>query len=234
MRKGERVYAIGDIHGRFDLLRILIGRVIAHFEHENHRPDTVLLLFLGDIVDRGPDSAACLAQVRRLSKTGGAKTLRGNHEDMMLASIDGNPAAQRAWLAHGGRETLASYGIAEPEPGEDAFDFAERLAAGVPAEDVAFLRSLEPSYVSGDYLFVHAGIRPGIPLADQDENDLLSIRDDFTASHDRHEKIVVHGHSIVDGVEMHHNRIAVDTGAYRSGLLSCVCLERDAVTVLTS
>lgn len=232
--RGERVYAIGDVHGRYDLLRKMLKIIIDHFGTITPKPKKVTLLFLGDVIDRGPDSRQCLGNIRSLVETGGARMLLGNHEDMMLASIDGNAQAQEAWLENGGKPALRSYGVAPPQPGEDAFDFAERLAQKVPEDHVAFLRSLDVSYASGGYLFVHAGVRPGIPIAQQLREDLYSIRDEFTTSSEDHGAVIVHGHSITDSVEVRKNRIACDTGAYRSDKLSCVCLQDDFLSVLTT
>ena len=229
---GERIYAVGDVHGRADLLVELMRLLIDHYPAMRPPPSRVTLLFLGDIIDRGPDSAACLRIIRDLCEAEGARMLLGNHEDMMLASLDGNPEAQAAWLRNGGLATLHSYGIAPPSTDEDSFDFGERLTRGIPQQHVAFLRSLETSYRSGSYFFAHAGVRPGIPLHKQAPEDLYSIRSEFTESDAWHGAVIVHGHSIVDAVEMRPNRIGCDTGAYASGRLSCVCLQDDLQSVL--
>lgn len=230
--QGVRIYAVGDVHGRLDLLMRLLGLVVDHYPTLEPAPHNLTLLFLGDVIDRGPDSAACLNTVAQLCEANAAKMLLGNHEDMMLASIDGNPDAQAAWLQHGGLATLHSYGIDPPSEHEDAFDFAERLASGVPEDHVAFLRSLDTSCRSGSYFFSHAGVRPGVALHKQAPEDLYSIRSEFTESEAWHGAVVVHGHSIVDTVEMRHNRIGCDTGAYETGRLSCICLQDDFRAVL--
>ena len=229
---GARIYAIGDVHGRFDLLLQLLNLIVDHYPTMQPAPSSVTLLFLGDAIDRGPASAACLRIIHNLCEADGARMLLGNHEDMMLASIDGNPHAQRAWLRNGGLATLRSYGIAPPGADEDSFDFAERLGREVPQDHVAFLRSLDTSYRSGSYFFTHAGVRPGVALHKQAPEDLYSIRSEFTKSDAWHGAVVVHGHSIVDAVEMRHNRIGCDTGAYASGRLSCICLQDDFRAVL--
>lgn len=230
----ERIYAVGDIHGRIDLLRDLLQVIIDHYESLPLKANRVKLVFLGDVIDRGPDSAKCVALIRSLVESRGAVLLRGNHEDMLIASLEGNPQAQEAWLRNGGDTCLESYGIAPPRPEEDAFDFAERLSSQLPEDDIAFLRSLPVSYASGDYFFVHAGVRPGVDLPDQDPEDLFSIRDEFTLSENWHGAMVVHGHEIVETVELRSNRIACDTGAYKTGTLSCVCLQDDFKTILSS
>ncbi|WP_137680707.1 metallophosphoesterase [Aurantiacibacter suaedae] len=230
--EGERIYAVGDVHGRVDLLVKLLNLIVDHYPAMQPAPRSVTLVFLGDIIDRGPSSAACVRAVHNLCKGPGATMLLGNHEDMMLASIDGNPEAQAAWLQNGGLATLQSYGIAPPSADEDSFDFGERLARGIPDDHVTFLRSLETSYRSGSYFFCHAGVRPGVSLNKQMPEDLYSIRSEFTDSQAWHGAVVVHGHSIVDGVEIRRNRIGCDTGAYASGRLSCICLQDDLQAVL--
>ncbi len=232
--KGERVYAIGDVHGRHDLLVQLLNQVVEHYPTLMPTPTKITLLFLGDIVDRGPESQRCVALIRRLVENAQAKLLMGNHEDMMIASLEGNGAAQEAWLRNGGLATLVSYGVSPPHESEDAFDFAARLKEAIPEEHVKFLRSLKPSYSSGSYFFAHAGVRPGVRIARQAEEDLYSIRKEFTESDKWHGQVVVHGHSIVDEVDVRHNRIACDTAAYKTGRLSCVCLQGDHVSVITT
>lgn len=232
--KGERVYAIGDIHGRHDLLVQLLNKVIRHYPTLKPKPSKITLLFLGDIIDRGPDSQRCLELIKRLVEKAQARLLLGNHEDMMLASVDGDGIAQQAWMRNGGLATLSSYGIDPPDKSEDSFDFAARLKESIPEDHVRFLRSLDVSYASGSYFFVHAGVRPGVRIAKQEEADLYSIRDEFTTSEKWHGQVVVHGHSIVDEVDVRHNRIACDTAAYETGRLSCVCLQDANVSVLST
>jgi len=224
---GERIYAVGDVHGRHDLLQELLKRIIAHWESSNGSFTTARLIFLGDVIDRGPDSRRCLEVLLELTAQRGILLLRGNHEDLLLRSIDGERAAQEIWLEHGGLTTLASYGIAAPADHEDSFDFGDRLAAGLPTDHIELLRTAPCHLRSGNYFFVHAGVRPGVALKRQDERDMFFIRDDFTRSDQWHGALVVHGHSIVDTVEVHPNRIAVDTGAWRTGRLSCLILQDD-------
>lgn len=224
-RKGERVYAIGDIHGRHDLFHELIAAIVRHWEVSPRGFERVELVLLGDIIDRGPDSAWCLKLAHDLVTRSRVRLLRGNHEDLLLKSIAGHRVAQQIWLENGGEAFLADFGIAPPRSAEDSIDFGERIAAAVPAHYVTMLQQAPLMFSSGDYVFVHAGIRPGVPLKRQEEQDLLFIRGDFTQSDRRHGPVIVHGHSMVDAVEFHHNRIAVDTGAYASNRLSCVCLD---------
>lgn len=224
-KEGERIYAVGDVHGRFDLLHQMLKLIVAHYEALDLKAKRVSLLFLGDIIDRGPMSSRCVERIKYLVDAKGAHLLLGNHEDMLLASIEGDADAQRAWLKHGGDQTLLSYGIPLPRTDEDAIDFAERLGRAFPEEHLEFLRQCPASYRSGDYLFVHAGVRPGVSLKRQDSRDLFSIREEFTESDSWHGAMIVHGHSIVERIEIRQNRIACDTGAYRTGRLSCICLQ---------
>jgi serine/threonine protein phosphatase 1 len=231
---GHRVYAIGDVHGRLDLLEALLAEIKRHNTLTAAEETTTTLVFLGDLIDRGPQSAQCLDLIASLHDIGGTIVTRGNHEDMMIAAAKGDAAAQRAWMANGGLQTLGSFGIAPPLSHEDAVDFGDRLARRVPERAWRFLSETKPSWTCGDYHFVHAGVRPGTPLSRQDETDLFSIREEFTSSDQWHGAVIVHGHSIVDRIEIRHNRIACDTGAYFSGRLSCICLDGDLRTVLST
>lgn len=222
---GERVYAVGDVHGRYDLFRSIVKKIVAHWEAGPSTFAKVKIVLLGDLIDRGPASAHCLEFAYQLVNNSNVVLLRGNHEDLLLKSLQGQAVAQEIWLANGGLSFLAEYGVAPPQKGEDSFDLAERLAKAVPQHLVQLLEEAPLTFQSGDYLFVHAGIRPGRPLARQREEDLLFIRKEFTESSRKHGAIIVHGHTIVEQVEMHDNRIAVDTGAYATGRLSCICLE---------
>lgn len=228
----ERIYAIGDIHGRYDLLQRLMKLIIEHWSSADTKPRRVRLLFLGDVIDRGPDSKGCLRLVSKLALVDGVVCLKGNHEDLMLRSIHGDPEAQRIWLANGGTATLDSFDVSPPQSDEDAIDFAERLRERIDQDFVEMLERAPSSVASGNYLFVHAGVKPGVALAKQVDFNLFFIRDDFTKSTDWHGAMVVHGHTIVDEVAFHDNRIAVDTGAYYSGKLSCLVLEDDQRSVI--
>ena len=219
-----RVYAVGDIHGCEATLARLHWAIIDDargFEGEK------VVVYLGDYVDRGPDSRGV---IERLLKAGLAgfttRFVRGNHDQAVLDFLN-DSATYRQWRNYGAPETLLSYGVTPP-----LFDSLEKFeearkafAAAIPAEHVAFLDHLEFSIVYGGYAFVHAGIRPGIKIDKQQEEDLLWIRDDFLGSNARHDKVVVHGHSPVPSPHRLHNRIAVDTGTYATGILSCAVLE---------
>lgn len=231
---GERIYAIGDIHGRFDLLRLMLEKIEAH---SSALPPTASLyvVFLGDLIDRGPQSAEVLAMLYDLQrKTDHVVVLLGNHEEAMLQALDGDMDALRAWLGVGGRDTLKSFGIAPRHPDEDRRAYLQRARTAVPREWTAWLRKLPLSVQSGDYYFVHAGVRPGIPLNRQDRTDMLWIREDFLDDTRDHGAVIVHGHSITPETDIRPNRICVDTGAYRTGMLSAIYLEGDKREVIVS
>lgn len=221
------VYAIGDIHGRLDLLD-RIQRQIA--DDAMHRAASCRqVIYLGDYISRGPDSARVVDRVREWLPEGFERiTLKGNHEDLLLRFLDGEIETGRHWLDYGGLEAMAAYGvaIADREARDDASVIAlgEDLAARIPASHLEFFRALQTSHRCGDYFFVHGGVRPGVPLQDQSARDCLWIRKTFLNSDTDHGAMVVHGHSISDQPEIRHNRIGIDTGAYRSGVLSCLVL----------
>jgi serine/threonine protein phosphatase 1 len=223
---GERVYAVGDIHGRSDLLEDLIGRIDAD-DAARPRSDTTII-FLGDLVDRGPDSkgvVACLLALRR-ERGERVRFLRGNHEEVFLRAAAGEPRLTRYLVRIGGRPTLHSYGVTDEEYETLQYEaLAARFAALVPEEHRVFLGSFEDMIAVGDYLFVHAGLRPGVPIEAQDPEDLYWIREEFLDHRETFGRMVVHGHSISEEVEIRSNRIGIDTGAYASGRLTAIGLE---------
>ena len=224
---GERVYAIGDIHGCAELLDQLLDRIDAD-DRARARARTTFV-FLGDLVDRGPDSAAVIDRLIAF-KTARPTTrfLLGNHEEIFLGAIDGDEKALRLFCRIGGRETALSYGItAEAYERLDYAELGAALQSAVPPEHHAFLAAFEDLVEIGDYAFVHAGIHPGRPLAEQRTADLRWIRDPFLGHAGMLEKIVVHGHTIADDIEVEGHRIGVDTGAYATGRLSAVGLQDD-------
>lgn len=230
---GLRVYAVGDVHGRHDLLRPLLGWIAE--DSERRGAADVHLVFLGDLIDRGPGSA----QVLDLLAAGRGipahrHVLRGNHEEMLLAIVDDEAAGAADWLRHGGVETLASYGIDAAPFWDDPDALPAVLRGAIPPRQLALLRATLEQVRIGDYLFVHAGIRPGVPLDAQQGRDLRWIRRPFLTSHADHGVVVVHGHTIVPEVTYRHNRIAIDTGAYRTGRLTALGLEGEARWTLTS
>lgn len=222
---GHRIYAIGDIHGRLDLLDDLITQIDAD---DARRPAAcVELLFLGDLIDRGPDSAGVVDRVLKLSQSRGAvRLILGNHEEVFLLAHGGDLDAMRLFTRIGGRETLLSYGISEQRYEQsDYATLIELIQAAVPSSHIAFLEAAETVIEMGDYAFVHAGIRPGIALPQQRTSDLRWIRRTFLDSDHEHGRMVVHGHSIADDVEVRSNRIGIDTGAFDSGRLTALGLE---------
>jgi serine/threonine protein phosphatase 1 len=236
--EGRAVYAIGDIHGRLDLLEDLLRRVRDDATH--HAADGErTLVFLGDYIDRGPASRGVVDRLVREPLPGFTTIhLMGNHEEAMLAFLDGSSDGLD-WLSYGGLETLLSYGVplrTLPNSLEVAEELRRALAAKVPQAHVDFLRRCALRHGIGDYVFVHAGVRPGVALGKQTPNDLLWIRDDFLRTRvplPRH--VVVHGHTIVDLPQNRGHRINIDTGAFISGRLTCLVLrgtERRFITTM--
>ena len=225
---GERIYAIGDIHGRLDLLQALMQRVELDVRSRGECSTRVVLL--GDLIDRGPYSR----QLLELAQSSGRDSdrviiLLGNHEELLLESAYGNAAAQRAWLQQGGEATLRSYGVESSDlEALSAEEVADAICRVVGDHTLAWLDSLPLWFESGDYFFCHAGIRPGVPLQRQRRQDLLWIRKKFLASKKYHGAVIVHGHSETDQLVFDPNHINVDTAAYRTGVLSAVGLEGTA------
>jgi serine/threonine protein phosphatase 1 len=222
---GERIYAIGDIHGRLDLLDDLLMQI---GEDDAARPpSTTTLLFLGDLVDRGPDSAGVVERVRKLAASHHrVRVLMGNHEEVFLSAVQQDLAALRFCCRIGGRETMMSYGIDQEEYERlDYTELAERLAEVVPPEHIEFIAGFEDYIVAGDYAFVHAGIKPNVPLAEQRQKDMRWIRDPFLDHEGAFESFIVHGHTILEDIDEQPNRIGIDTGAYATGKLTALGLE---------
>ncbi len=225
---GVRVYAVGDIHGRADLLDAVLKRIDADLEQ--NRISVSIEVYLGDYVDRGPASREVIDRLVARNRTFRAVFLKGNHE-AYLTGIATNPLLLADWQQFGGLETLMSYGIVPSiYAGADA---QVRLAAAfdqaLPATHRRFLSNLKLFFTCGDFFFVHAGIRPGVPLTKQREDDLLWIRQDFLLCEEEFSKIIVHGHTPVPEPDIHPNRINIDTGAYATGRLTCLRLEDDRI-----
>ena len=223
---GERVYAVGDIHGRLDLFEAIIAAI--EEDDASLAPARTTVVLLGDLVDRGPDSAGVVARARAWGQRREVRMLAGNHEEMFLSSFD-DIEVLRHFLRFGGKETVLSYGI-----DRDTYNAAEleevqaMMAAAVPEADREFLRSFEDMIAIGDYLFVHAGIAPGVPFEEQRRKDLRWIREPFLSHEGSHGVVVVHGHTICDEPEDCGNRIGIDTGAFMSGRLTALILEGTA------
>ena len=223
---GMRVYAIGDIHGRLDLLDRLLAKIAADDERRGDGVETQYI-FLGDLIDRGPDSRGVVERLLAFSQSGAkVRFLMGNHEQVFLRALEGDHRALRFLARIGGRETLQSYGISEEDYKALDFDeLAEQAAEKVPAGHRAFLAGFETMIRLGDYLFVHAGIRPGVTLEEQEQNDLYWIRDEFLSHRDSFGAMVVHGHSITEDIDVRTNRIGIDTGAFATGRLTAIGIE---------
>jgi len=224
---GTRIYAIGDIHGRLDLLLQLHELIAADAAWA--RAHRRVLIHIGDYIDRGPNSAGVLDLLLDRPLPGfEIVNLLGNHEDTLLQFPD-DVTVGPSWLIYGGVQTLASYFI-DVSPGSWGDEYELRRLQGevrrrVPRRHVEFMRSLPLTHIEGGYLFVHAGIRPGVPLERQERDDLLWIRDEFLDSSEDHGRIVVHGHTISEAPDQQPNRIGIDTGAFHTGRLTCVVLD---------
>ncbi|MGZ2411614.1 calcineurin-like phosphoesterase family protein [Sphingomonas sp. F9_3S_D5_B_2] len=232
--KGRRAYVIGDIHGRLDLLEQLLAEIERDIDLS--RPGKTLLVFLGDLIDRGPHSAQVIERLRTYRREGVQTVfLLGNHEEVLLRILDGDAPLIAKWRSFGGAECLASYGV---NPATMArLDDNEALAEvrrAIPAQHIAFLRKFADTCRFGDYLFVHAGIRPGVELDRQKQSDLRWIRDPFLGDDADHGFVVVHGHTISNGVEDRPNRIGIDTGAYRTGVLTALVIDGEQRRFLTT
>ena len=230
---GQRAYAVGDVHGRLDLL----DQLLEQLERDNaaRSQAQVTLIMLGDLVDRGPMSREVVARIRDGFEWARTVALMGNHEAVMLAVLDGQRDALQDWLRFGGRETLASWNV--PVEIMDSGTLDEILAAvreAVTSDEHGWLNRLRPSFHLGDYYFVHAGVRPGVPLDRQVDDDRFWIRDEFLESRKNHGAMIVHGHSIKAEVEHRQNRIGLDTGAYATGKLTALGLENKERWVLST
>lgn len=234
--RGRLIYAVGDVHGRYDLLQALLARIAEDVAATAGRRRPVLVL-CGDYIDRGPQSGDVLEALLWLRRSDrfDLRLLRGNHEQAMLDFI-ANPTAGPVWLRNGGDATLAAYGLAPPDPAAGVSGLLaarERLLARLPASHLGLLQSLELTASVGDYLFVHAGVRPGVPLAAQSAADLLWIREEFLRAKGPFERFIVHGHSWTDDQpRLLPHRIGLDTGAFATGVLTAVRLDGTGVAVL--
>lgn len=222
--EGERIYAIGDIHGRADLLDMMAGEIEADLSSTPVAAASAV--FLGDYVDRGPHSSRVLERLARRDFPVPFVALRGNHEQMFLNFL-AEPAYLATWRQFGGLEALHSFGV-DLRDARDGRGYEHAHAGLIEAmspEARTFLEQTATSFQAGDYFFCHAGVRPNVPLAAQQDKDLMWIRDDFLRSPAYHGKVVVHGHTPVGEPEERPNRINIDTGAYVSGRLTCLVLE---------
>lgn len=222
---GDRIYAIGDVHGCFDLLEELIGRI--RQDNASRAPRRTIIIQVGDMIDRGSRSAEVVDLMMRFTcLTKNLVVLKGNHEQVMVDALHGDPGMLKGWLRVGGREALESWGVPSEVFEQSPKAILKAARKAVPGKTRTWLENLPLYYQSGDFMFVHAGIRPGVPLARQEPDDLLWIAEDFLDDPEAHFAVIVHGHSIEEtGPVLHPNRIALDTGAYRTGRLSAVAFE---------
>lgn len=225
---GVRVYALGDIHGRADLLK----QAFTEIDNDLDRSPAgrSIEVYLGDYVDRGPYSGHTLDLLIERGQRRETVFLRGNHEAYFLEVLR-DPSKVGDWRQFGGLQTLISYGIQPPlDPdASEQVELIRKLNKAMPAEHLSFLRALKLTFVCGDFFFVHAGVRPGIPLAEQQEADLLWIRNDFLDSDENFGKFIVHGHTPVREPDIRPNRINIDTGAYATGNLTLLRIEGNSM-----
>ena len=226
--EGRLVYAVGDIHGRFDLLQLLLDQIVEDVRRSPpvRRP---LLVFLGDYVDRGPASLEVIYRILELSyrREFEVRALKGNHEEALLRFLE-DPATGVEWFTYGGRPTLRSYGLVPPERDADLPTLTrarDAFARRLPTSHQLFFERLASMAVVGDYAFVHAGVRPGVPLSGQAERDLLWIRREFLDHPGPYEKVIVHGHTPTEQPELLGWRLGIDTGAYATGVLTALRID---------
>jgi Calcineurin-like phosphoesterase len=229
--EGVRIYAVGDVHGRADLLVDLLSQIDSHVA-ENPVSRSIEV-FLGDYVDRGPNSRDVIDLLIKRGQSRETIFLKGNHETYFVDFL-GNPHCLDVWRQYGGFETLLSYGLMPPMRSNlaDRTELANTFASLLPDDHAQFLAGLMTSFTCGDFFFVHAGVQPGVPLDRQREEDLLWIRDDFLLSDEDFGKYIVHGHTPVRNPDIRSNRINIDTGAFATGRLTCIKIEGEDVQVL--
>ena len=230
---GVRIYAIGDIHGRADLLRTLLVKVDA--DRKNRPVERAIVVFLGDYIDRGPYSKDVLDILLDYRASFETVFLKGNHEKLAVDFLK-NPSVLETWRTCGGIETLLSYGLRPrlSSSADEKLKLSRELAERMPAKHLSFLTSLQLYFQCGEFLFVHAGIRPKVRLRDQEEKDLLWIRDAFLEYEKPFELFVVHGHTPVHAPDMRSNRLNIDTGAFATGCLTCVAIEGSTVELFST
>ena len=220
---GQRIYAIGDIHGRLDVFQTIIASIDA--DDAAREPADTTVILLGDLIDRGPDSAGVIEAARTWAERRTVRCLAGNHEEMFLASMT-NENTLRHFLRYGGRETLLSYPITPEEYAPATIsEVQDLIRARVPRADIDFLLGMEDLIRIGDYVFVHAGIRADAALEKQVTSDLRWIRGEFFDDPTPRDFAVVHGHTITEEPELSAHRIGIDTGAVATGCLTAIGLQ---------
>ena len=223
---GMRLYIIGDVHGRADLLDQMVGQI--RDDMARHGDVVSLTVTLGDYIDRGPDSRGVLERLSGNPFPTPYVGIKGNHEALLEAFMQ-DPNVANQWRRLGGLETLHSYGVPIKDlmVGKGYEKAAEALRAAIPQSHLQFLSALEPFVTIGKYYLCHAGVRPGVPLAEQNNEDLMWIRDEFLNSQVAFEKIIVHGHTPNEWPEVRANRVNLDTGAFATGRLTCLVIDGD-------
>jgi serine/threonine protein phosphatase 1 len=230
---GMRIYAVGDIHGRLDLLDDLLSRIGADIARRpTARP---VYVFLGDYIDRGPSSRETIDRLIEHGAANECVFLKGNHEQIALKCLS-DRALFEQWLRLGGLQTLMSYGVPSEiqTNGRSIVELQSAFHHALPQQHFRFFRDLQNSFVSGDFFFAHAGVKPNVELTRQKENDLLWIRGEFLSSTCDFGKIVVHGHTPAGEIEVRPNRINIDTGAFATGCLTCLVIEGESLSTINT
>jgi serine/threonine protein phosphatase 1 len=228
---GLRIYAVGDIHGRLDLLDELLSRVNADIAlRPTARP---VFVFLGDYIDRGPSSRETIDRLIEHGGTNECVFLKGNHEQIAIKCLS-DPSLFDRWMRLGGVETLVSYGVAPGNlaNGKQIVELQSAFHGALPQAHFRFFRDQQTSFGCGDFFFAHAGVKPRVELSRQAENDLLWIREEFLSSNEDFGKIVIHGHTPTREIEVRPNRINIDTGAFATGRLTCLVIEESSLSVI--
>jgi len=228
---GLRIYAVGDIHGRVDLLDELLARIDGDI---TLRPtDRPVYVFLGDYIDRGPSSRETIDRLIEHGKTRESVFLKGNHELIAIKCLS-DPSLFNQWMRLGGLDTLVSSGVPAETlaNGKQIAELQSAFHSALPQNHFRFFRDLRSSFVCGDFFFAHAGVKPNIELSRQNESDLLWIREEFLSSNDDFGKIVIHGHTPTREIEVGPNRINIDTGAFATGRLTCLAIEGESLSVI--
>jgi serine/threonine protein phosphatase 1 len=228
---GVRIYAFGDIHGRADLLEKMFA--VIDVDVSRNPVERPIEVYLGDYIDRGPYSCETLQLLIERSRSRRTVCLKGNHEAYCLDVLRESGKLDD-WRQIGGLQTLISYGIQPPlnPTAAEQVELIRAFKAAMPRDHLQFLQNLKPSFLCGDFFFVHAGVRPGIPLDEQQEHDLLWIRDDFLDSDEDFGKFIVHGHTPVRTPDIRANRANIDTGAYATGNLTLLTIQGSSMLAL--
>ena len=225
--RNMRIYAIGDVHGYLQLLRDMVQKIRADLDA--NPSEEYKVVFLGDYIDRGPDSAGCVqCLIDLMAEDEQVICLKGNHEAKLENFLLNPLKLANSFFTYGGVECTQSYGVDianYPSTDKDTVEVRDKLDKTIPPEHKRFYSQLNKSVTFGDYFFSHAGVRPGVPLTEQSDDDLMSIRSEFIQNETLYEKVIVHGHTPAYPMEILPNRINADTCAYDTGVLSCIVLE---------